>query len=109
MRWFILVLIVLATSIACQAQIFPANFGEKKDTAYVSNDSIVGLAKGESINLATSRKIAIRGAVDVIATLLEVDELTLSYKIIDEKTFRKEDGSFIYWIAILIDDTKYLR
>lgn len=101
MKWLIVLFVFVANFIAGQAQELPKDWHKKADTAYVEKDYFVGIAKGKSINLAMSKKIALFDAKGEVKKILKDKTMSISYEEIDTKTFK--DGNFyIYYVAIKV-------
>lgn len=110
MKWFLLILVFVASSFITSAQELSENWYNQADTAYVEKDSVVGIAKGKSIDWNTSKSIAFMDANFQIMKLLELRKMSGSTDIIAEKTFlNRETGVYTYHVAIKIKKPYQLK
>jgi len=104
MKWFLFILVLVASSFIAQAQELPEDWDKQADTAYVEKDSVVGIAKGKSTDWNTSKSIALMNAKFEILRLLKLQEMTTGLDIIDDKcyTSTNDDGYKVYTYHVAI-------
>ena len=110
MKWFLLILVLITGGFICQAQELPEDWYKMADTSFVESDSVVSIAKGESIDYSTSQKIALLNAKAKVLNLLNLYKMTMSVDVVAAKTFfDKSTQRYSHYVAIKVKKPYQLK